>query len=156
MKTLQTLEFTKLSPEAITPKKAHDSDAGLDLYSYGVEESNEELLTVKLKTGISFKIPQNHFLSLHLRSSSSKKEYMLANGTGIIDEDYLGECFVVLRFFSAKAFYRFLAKKEYEENKIAQVILLEKPPYQLKEVPLEVFKTYNTERGQGGYGSTGN
>ena len=137
------VKIKKLLPEAVIPQYAHLTDAGLDLTAISkVEESNG---IVTYGTGLAFEIPKGYVGLLFPRSSNSKKDLMLTNSVGILDSGYIGE--VTLKF-----------KKTIENgvtydvgDRIGQLIILPYPKIELQEVE----ELSESDRGEGGFGSTG-
>ena len=126
------------------PKFATDGSAAFDLQA--VEKLRiypGELGKVSL--GISFEVPEGYYLEVVPRSSLAKEGVILANSIGIIDNDYRGEVFAILRNVSKK---KIIINKG---DRIVQAML--------KPVIKNTFKKVNnlsvTARGTGGYGSTG-
>ncbi|MDU1829544.1 dUTP diphosphatase [Anaerococcus sp.] len=121
--------------------------AGLDLHCK--TDKNiviEPKKTVKIDTGIKVQIPEGYFGAIYPRSSTGvKKKIMLANTVGIIDSDYRGEIMIYL--------YNYGEEEQTIENgdRIAQLIV---QPY--KQFEIEVVDSLDdTDRGEGGFGSTG-
>ena len=121
--------------------------AGLDLYC---KTDNRIVIepkkTVKVDTGVKVQIPEGYFGAIYPRSSTGvKKKIMLANTVGIIDSDYRGEIMIYL--------YNYGEEEQTIENgdRIAQLIV---QPY--KQFEIEVVDSLDdTDRGEGGFGSTG-
>jgi dUTP pyrophosphatase len=132
------------------PCRQTEQSAGFDLYA----NSNGTILpnTHKLiKTGIGVKIPNNHVGQIWIRSSLSLK-YGIEAGAGIIDSDYQGELGVIL-------YNHGLTEFNYtEDTRIAQLLVI---PISLPTVvecvdDKEFIKKFtSSERGIGGFGSTG-
>lgn len=99
----------------------------------------------QIPLGVAVEIPQNHMGLLTPRSSMSKTPLRCANSVGIIDEDYRGEISIVYENVSCKDYT--IARGD----RIAQLIIV---PIKLVDV-VEVDELSETERGAGGYGSTG-
>ncbi|MBO3443151.1 dUTP diphosphatase [Clostridium sp. CCUG 7971] len=142
---MYTLKIKKLSEEAIIPNFAHRGDAGMDLYS--IEEvvipSSETRL---IKTGISIQLPKNTEAQVRPRSGMALKHSItVLNTPGTIDEGYRGEICIILINHGKD---EFVVTKG---MKIAQMVV--KPIYDINIE--EVKELDNTERGQGGFGSTG-
>lgn len=152
------VKFKKEHPNAVIPTYASPGDAGLDMVATS-KEWNEKKGFVQFGTGIAMEIPEGHVGLLFPRSSISGTKYTLANSVGVIDSGYRGE--VLFRFFLNSAAIhnmddesrnQFKALKEYNiGDKIGQLIIM---PYPHIE-PIEVDELSNTERGEGGFGSTG-
>lgn len=142
---MYTLKIKKLSEEAIIPNFAHKGDAGMDLYS--IEEvvipSSETRL---IKTGISIQLPKNTEAQVRPRSGMALKHSItVLNTPGTIDEGYRGEICIILINHGKE---EFVVTKG---MKIAQMVV--KPIYDINIE--EVKELDNTDRGQGGFGSTG-
>lgn len=142
---MYTLKIKKLNEEAIIPNFAHPGDAGMDLYS--IEEvvipPSESRL---IKTGISIQLPKMTEAQVRPRSGLALKHSVtVLNTPGTIDEGYRGEIGVILINHGKVEF------KVEKHMKIAQMIV--KPIYDINI--LEVNELNNSERGQGGFGSTG-
>jgi dUTP pyrophosphatase len=135
--------FKKLSNEAKTPLKAHEYDAGLDLFSTYVNKKNEYW---EYGTGISISVPLGFVGLLFPRSSISKTNHFLRNSVGVIDSGYTGE--VKIRMSPGKN-----DNLDYKiGEKIAQLIVIEIPILDLEEVFEDLNKT---PRGDSGFGSSG-
>lgn len=139
-----TLLVEKTRPDAVLPEKAHPDDSGFDLTLLGVAKPFENGVTL-YSTGLKATIKEPGWdLRIVPRSSISKTDYMLANSIGIIDQSYRGEILVALRKLNPDA------KALTFPIKFAQLIPHERPEVTVVECQLE-----NTERGVGGFGSTG-
>ena len=139
------VKIKRLCDEASIPQYAHATDAGMDLVATSYEY-NEELHCHVYGTGIAVEIPEGYFGALFARSGiASKRGLRPANCVGVIDSDYRGEIKVAIINDST-----YVQKIEPQER-IAQLVIL---PY--KSVELEqVDELDKTERGEGGFGSTG-
>ena len=135
------VKVKKLVPEAKIPKYARENDAGLDLTVTSVEDIG--LNYTKYGFGLAFEIPVGYVGLLFPRSSCYKKEQVMSNAVGVIDSSYRGEV-------SAVMFGRSIEKYEVGER-AAQLIIMPYPQIDLEEVE----ELSETDRGQGGFGSTG-
>ena len=139
------MKFTKLTSTAITPTRGSTSSAGLDLYA-----DQDVLVTsgasVMLGTGIAIEIPQDHVGLVCIRSSVGKAGVALANAVGVIDSDYRGELKLCLTYTAGSGGH-YIRKGQ----AVAQLIVT---PYHHVEL-VEVDALSTTERGAGGFGSTG-
>jgi dUTP pyrophosphatase len=136
------VRFKKLHPDAVTPTYAKDGDAGLDLTALTMTDRSG-IPYIEYGTGISVEIPKGYVGLIFPRSSVSKLEnFYLKNAVGVIDSGYRGE--LMLRFNKSYSFYNV-------GDKIGQLIILPYPTIYLEEVQ----ELSNTERGEGGFGSTG-
>lgn len=144
------IKFKKLHPDAVAPSYANLSAAGLDL-STSKEVTVEPLTPTLLPTGVVVEIPEGYVGVLALRSSTPlKKGLFIPNGVGIIDSDYRGEIFVqVAALKDAVTIPAF--------DRIAQLVIV--PARHVAGMHLtgveEVDELSDTDRGTGGFGSTG-
>ena len=137
------LKVKKLSPTAKLPFKKHKTDAGYDLSadeSVLIEPNGWKLI----RTGLSFTVPEGTYGRIAPRSGFSYKLGTMI-GAGVIDRDYSGEVKVLVFNVSDKYI------EVHRGQRIAQLIL-EKIAYVDVE---EVDSLIDTERGTGGFGSTG-
>lgn len=133
-------------PNAVMPKKGTDYAAGADLTCVALEH-DEELDVWTFHTGLCMEIPKGYVGLLFPRSSIYKTGMSLCNCVGVIDSDYRGEV-------TAKMHFSNISDKmdPYGEgDRIVQMIVL---PYPMVKY-VEVAELGNTDRGSGGYGSTG-
>ncbi|NXA64751.1 DUT protein, partial [Mohoua ochrocephala] len=137
------LRFTKLSENAFAPSRGSARAAGYDLYSaYDCVIPPMEKAIVK--TDIQIALPSGCYGRVAPRSGLAAKHFIDV-GAGVIDEDYRGNVGVVLFNFGKETFE---VKKG---DRIAQLIC-ERIYYPELE---EVEALDDTERGEGGFGSTG-
>lgn len=136
------VKFKKLSPDAITPIKAHPTDAGFDMTATYCDY-HDELLTCY--TGIAVEIPKGYVGLLFSRSSVYKVGDVLCNSVGVIDSDYRGE--IIFKFYNVMS----TGKKYNIGDRIGQLVIIPIPDIEL----VEVNELNNTERGANGFGSTG-
>lgn len=142
---MYTLKIKKMNEDAIIPNFAHKGDAGMDLYS--IEEviipPTESRL---IKTGISIALPKNTEAQVRPRSGLALKySVTVLNTPGTIDEGYRGEIGIILINHGKEEFI------VTPNMKIAQMVV--KPIYDINI--LEVNELNDTDRGEGGFGSTG-
>lgn len=141
------MKIKLLTNTAKVPTRGSEYAAGYDLYA---DISNEtwipENSNILIGTGISAEIPEGYFGALFARSGlATKRGLRPANCVGVIDSDYRGEIKVAL--FNDSNTPRAISPQE----RIAQLIIL---PY--ANVDLEVVDDLtDTDRGEGGFGSTG-
>lgn len=139
----EKLNFKKLHEQAILPTRGSEQAAGLDLYS--VENAlipAEGYATVR--TGIAVAIPRGYYGRISPRSGLSAKHGIFTLA-GVVDSDYRGELMCVLANHSVTDF-EILAGDRIAQFVIESIILPE--PIFVEELP-------DTERGEGGLGSTG-
>lgn len=100
-----------------------------------------------IHTGIALDIPKGYHAEVYLRSSAGKDtKFRLANGTGIIDNDYTGEIMLLVENIGP------YVVRLNEGDRIAQLMLVKDVVFDLEEVE-EITK--DTKRGDNGFGSTG-
>ena len=129
-----------------TPTRAHQHDAGLDLYVNWRWEEVEGLVTYY--TGVRIAIPEGYVGLLFPRSSVTKKDLRLANSVGVIDSGYRGE--ILLKFDKTAGEHQ--DAKLYENGeRCGQLVIVPIPTVEL------VFTEDldKTDRDLGGFGSTG-
>lgn len=126
------------------PVRAYDEPAGSDL-----RLANTIIIgpgqTVLVPTGTALTAPDGTFAMLALRSSMPRKNIAIPNGIGVIDPDYTGVIFVWLHNFGSEPVVL------NEDERIAQVIFV---PYVTPQF-YEFESLKETERGTGGFGSSG-
>lgn len=140
------LNFQILADGATLPARAHDGDAGLDLYA-------SELARIgpgerwQVGTGVAVEIPDGHAGFVLPRSGLARKYGIsLVNAPGLIDSGYRGEIKVLLLNNDPAEAFRIAPG-----DRIAQLVVL---PVALPE-PVEAESLSESERGEGGFGSTG-
>ena len=139
------LKVKKITPDATMPTKAHPTDVGWDLTATSEKVVNEkDYGYIEYGTGLSVTPPLGYYAKIVPRSSISKTGLWLANSIGTIDPDYTGELVVRFKWIPG-------TKKYKKGDRIAQLILEVKVEADLEEVEDLV----ETERGAGGFGSTG-
>jgi dUTP pyrophosphatase len=141
----------KLHESAIIPQYAKDGDAGIDLVATSFVTNTT--YSVLYGTGLAVEIPEGYVGLIFPRSSITKKDLILNNSVGVIDSGYRGEIMVGFRKVAKSAdHFNFVNIQMYElGDRIAQLIILPYPKIQLQEVE----ELSETERGDGGFGSTG-
>lgn len=139
------LLIEKISEKAVLPYYAHKGDAGMDLFSV----DRVTILPGEIKlihTGIKIQLPENTEAQIRPRSGLALKNGItVLNTPGTIDEGYRGEIGIILINHGKEEFL-------VEENmKIAQMVI--KPTLSV-EIE-EAINLTKTDRGEGGFGSTG-
>lgn len=142
-----TLKVKKLKPEAQLPSRGSADAAGWDLYAcIDKPVSIYPHETVKIGTGLAFELPRFTFGGIFPRSGLATKNGLRpANCVGVCDSDYRGEYIIAVHNDSDKS------QTVNPGDRIAQLILLPYIPFKLDEVE----ELSDTERGEGGFGSTG-
>lgn len=147
MRTSLTVEFAKLSDEAKLPTQGSPQAAGWDLYA--LEETIvEKRKSTMIKTGLAVAIPEGWEGQIRCRSSLGKKGMIMPNGIGTIDSDYRGELMVLATWIGEQE--NFTVKKG---ERVAQLLFAPVPKVTIVETKYEDLG--ETERGTGGFGSTG-
>lgn len=140
------IRFKKLSEKAVVPKYAHQHDGAMDLTATSMKENfsaiDNKLGYIEYGTDLALEIPPGYVGLIFPRSSVSNTSMSLANAVGVVDSGYLGEIKIRMRYgaFNYKA-----------GDRVAQLMIIERPCVTLVEV--DDFEY--TERGAGGFGSTG-
>lgn len=143
------VKFVKVREGAKIPERGSKKAAGYDL-SACIPDMERAIIhpgeTVKIPTGLAFAYPEGYFGAACARSGLATKCGLApANKIGILDEDYRGEVFIALHNHSSEV------QVVNHGDRIAQLILL---PYLNVEFE-ESDKLDETERGEGGFGSSG-
>ena len=134
----------KLHPNAVIPAYAKQGDAGMDLVA--TEIINEEVFQITYGIGLAMEIPEGFVGLIFPRSSIRKTDLSLTNCVGVIDSGYRGELQATFRK------ERGVVSKKYEVgDRIAQIMIIPHPDIQFEEAD----ELSDTERGEGGFGSTG-
>jgi len=141
------LKIKRLSPLAVLPQYQTSGAAGMDLYALP-----EKPLTLApgasalIPTGLALEVPEGYGAFLFARSGLAVKHGItLSNGVGVVDADYRGEVKVGLVNLSSEPY------EIKPGERIAQLVLLPAPQASV----IEVESLGETERGAGGFGSTG-
>ncbi len=99
-----TIRYQIINRNAKLPNKATSESACYDVYSVeDVDISPNEIYPVK--TGLKLKPSLGYFIRIYIRSGMAKKGIALANGVGIVDSDYNGECLVMLHNTSSEVYH---------------------------------------------------
>lgn len=161
------IKIKRLTPTALIPTKAHESDACFDLYLDAPDALYHELHhewngdieikaargikirpheTVMLHTGIAMETPIGYYAAIYARSGlASKHGLRPANCVGIVDAAYRGEVMVAIHNDSDET------RIVHHNDRIAQMAILPVLDVNL----IEADKLSKTERGSGGFGSSG-
>lgn len=137
------VKIKKLHPDAVIPTYAKNGDAGMDLTAIS-EEWNEDNSMVTYDTGLAIEIPKGHVGLLFPRSSVYKTSLDLTNAVGVIDSGYRGSIMFKFRYLEAGMVYDV-------GDRVGQLIILPYPEIEFEEVE----ELSNSERNDGGFGSTG-
>lgn len=177
LKTLK-VNIKKLHDDAVIPQYAHSTDCGMDLTA--VSKTLDECGNMVYGFGLAFEIPEGYAGFIFPRSSNHKSGQLLTNCVGIVDSGYRGE--VTAKFASRHVITRprrlidnirmlFETEKAFNKpcagvisghcwddrfnynvgDRVAQMVILPYPKVEFNEVK----ELSSTDRGEGGYGSTG-
>ena len=144
------IKYKTVHKAASTPRRMSPGAAGCDLAAC-IPEGDlfvdiPPRTTVKIRSGLAFAIPEGFFGAIYPRSGiSAKRGLRLANCVAVIDSDYRGEVMLPLYNDSDET------QRVYHGDRIAQMIIQPYEPCTMTEVK----KLSDTERGKGGFGSTG-
>jgi len=143
--TEYTIKIKLLKKDAKLPQYAHENDAGMDLFSTEDKVINPGERSL-ISTGISIELPKNTEAQIRPRSGLALRNGItVLNTPGTIDEGYRGEIGIILINHGEKSF------KVEKGMKIAQMVI--KP---IIKVSIEEVDTLSeSQRGEGGFGSTG-
>lgn len=136
------VNFKYIRPGVPTPGYAKEGDAGIDLiaaYAYA-----QDFNQITYGTGIAVEIPEGHVGLIFPRSSISKTGLRLSNSVGVIDSGYRGEIMVKFDIIEGDKAYSL-------GDRICQLVILPYPQVVLNNVA----ELSTTDRGEGGFGSTG-
>lgn len=138
----------KLHPDAVIPTYSKPGDAGMDLTA--VEVERDATGNYCYNTGLSLEIPDGHVGLLFPRSSNTKKALTLGNSVGVIDSGYRGP--IILKYRPLTFAHAHRPEEAYVVgDRVGQIIII---PYRNIHF-LEVTELSASERGEGGFGSTG-
>lgn len=141
------IKIKRLTKTAVIPEKGSKYSAGFDL---SADITDKVLIlpgkTVKIPTGLSIELPEGYFGAIYARSGIATKQGLRpANAVGVIDSDYRGEYIVALHNDSEEA--RVIEPRQ----RIAQLVIQKHLDCNF----VEADELLETDRGQGGFGSTG-
>lgn len=171
------VKIKKLTKDSVLPTYSKDGDAGMDLVT--TSKSYDEHGNVVYGTGLAFEIPKGYVGLLFPRSSNSKKDLLLSNSVGVLDSGYRGEVMfkfkkqinneksvlntiiAVQSMAEIKDDFKKLGLLDGDDienfteyqlgDRVGQLIILPYPEIEFEEVE----ELSDSERGEGGYGSTG-
>ena len=139
------VKIKKIHSHAIIPEYAKPGDAGMDLTAVS-SSYNKETAIKTYCTGLCVEIPDGYVGLLFPRSSIHKLNLSLANCVGVIDSGYRGELIFKFRVLNEGTDHSYAIG-----DRIGQLLILSYPQIEFEEVK-ELTKT---NRGAGGFGSTG-
>lgn len=140
------VNIKKLNQNAKIPTYAKHGDAGMDLTA--VTCHRDEYDNYVYGTGLALEIPEGYVGLIFPRSSNRKTSAYMTNHVGVIDSGYRGE---VMLTFKSRDFVTRDAAPYNIGDRIGQIIIMPYPKIEFNVV----FELSETERGEGGHGSTG-
>ena len=138
------VRIKKLNENAVIPSYAKSGDAGMDLVATSIISETDTQITFGI--GLALEIPKGFVGLIFPRSSVRKTRLMLSNCVGVVDSGYRGELQATFRKTHGDA-----SETYNVGDKIFQMIIV---PYPRVDF-IEVDELSETERGEGGFGSTG-
>lgn len=167
--TKLNVKIKKLREDAVIPHYAKPGDAGMDLTTVDIVYNTEKDY-YEYHTGLAVEIPQGYVGLLFPRSSNRKTNAYMANHVGVIDSGYRGEIMICFKNRTSQkvidAFetvddskldtrihfpYNYMDKPYQIGDRVAQLMILPYPEIEFEEVE----ELSETERGDGGFGHTG-
>lgn len=139
------VKIKKLNKYAVLPYKAHATDAGMDMVATSRDFDGNG--NVVYGTGIAVEIPQGYVGLVFPRSSVSRQDMVLSNSVGVIDSGYRGEITFKFKTVGSKMY----PDMYHVGDRIGQLIIMPYPDIHWDEVD----ELEDSDRGDGGYGSTG-
>ena len=149
------LRYEKVRLGVKEPVRSNPSDAGLDVFYCPSPENGPLMIqpgqSVVLQTGLRFEVPHGFMLEVKNRSSMASKKHLIV-GACVIDPGYSGEVFINLHNVGTQP------QLISTGDKIAQLVLIPVYHFECQEAPADTI--YNrpvciSNRGEGGFGSTG-
>lgn len=144
------VKIKKLRPEAVMPTRAHITDAGFDLTAVSYEQDKYGCHVYGF--GLAMEIPLGYVGLIFPRSSVAKYNVALTNCVGVVDSGYRGEVMAKFKDAQPELETTILTHPRYKiGDRVAQIVFIQLPP----TVLCEVKALADSDRGDGGYGSTG-
>ena len=138
------VKIKKLHPNAVVPQYAKSGDGGMDLVATSILSNTTFDITYGL--GVALEIPEGFVGLIFPRSSIRKYDLALSNAVGVCDSGYRGELQATFKKTNG------LDSLSYKVgDRVAQIMIIPYPSIEF----IEVEELSNTERGDGGFGSTG-
>ena len=152
------LKVARVRTDAKLPTRAYPTDAGIDLYFCPDSKKREVMVSsmgfpiairesAVIPTGLKIEVPQNYMLEIKNKSGIASKKQLVV-GACVVDCGYTGEIFVNLHNIGWKTQYL------KPGDKVAQAVLIPIDCCEVEEVQEQFFNQV-TNRGAGGFGSTG-
>jgi dUTP pyrophosphatase len=146
-KTKMQVKIKRINPNAVIPTYAKEGDAGMDLVATSI--ISETTTDVTYGTGLAMEIRDGFVGLVFPRSSIRKYDLALTNSVGVIDSGYRGE---IQATFKKTNWLKGNESEKYQiGDRIAQIMIIPHPQIEFDEVD----ELSDTQRGDGGFGSTG-
>ena len=142
------IEIKKLSEDAVIPQYAKPGDAGMDVIATSINITDDY---VEYGTGLAFEVPEGYCMLIFPRSSNSKKDLLLCNSVGVLDSGYRGELKLRFKNIIPTVLSEDTPKHYNIGDKVGQIMIIPYPQIEFNEVE----ELSETDRGSGGFGSTG-
>ena len=140
------VRIKKLNENAVIPSYAKEGDAGMDLVATSIISNTSTQITYGI--GLALEIPKGFVGLIFPRSSVRKTRLMLSNCVGVVDSGYRGELQATFNKINNDS----VSENDYKiGDRIAQIMIIPHPPIEFEEAD----ELSDTERGEGGFGSTG-
>ncbi len=140
------VRIKKLNELAVIPTYAKDGDAGMDLVATSIISTTSTQITYGI--GLALEIPKGFVGLIFPRSSVRKTRLMLSNCVGVVDSGYRGELQATFNKINNDS----VSENDYKVgDRIAQIMIIPHPSIEFEEAD----ELSDTERGEGGFGSTG-
>ncbi len=140
------VRIKKLNELAVIPTYAKEGDAGMDLVATSIISTTSTQITYGI--GLALEIPKGFVGLIFPRSSVRKTRLMLSNCVGVFDSGYRGELQATFNKINNDS----VSENDYKVgDRIAQIMIIPHPDIQFEEAD----ELSDTERGEGGFGSTG-
>ena len=139
------VKIKKLHPDAVIPVYSKPGDAGLDLTATSIDDDSYG--NIIYGTGLAIEIPEGYVGLLYPRSSNSKTDLYLTNHVGVVDSGYRGEIMFKFRPVNGIEDAYIYAVGD----RIGQLIIMPYPSIKF----IETEELSDSDRGEGGFGSTG-
>ena len=141
------VKIKKLDSKAVIPTYAKPGDAGMDIYATSMKFTEDY---IEYGTGLSFEVPEGYVMLIFPRSSVSNKDLILTNSVGVLDSGYRGE--LKFRYRVVKPVGKLKMDLYNPGDRIGQIMIIPYPTIEFEEVD----SLSSSERGEGGFGSSGN
>lgn len=140
------IKFKKLHENAVLPHYAKPGDMGMDVVATDYEFNSEYQCHV-YHTGLAFEVPEGYGMLIFPRSSNRKTDAYLTNSVGVLDSGYRGELMLCFKNRDPQD----VIPPYKVGDRVGQIMIIPYPQIEF----IETEELSSTERGEGGFGSTG-